>query len=428
MYADSHPRPADLTGFRRAHRTTDQPVLGGVCGGLAVHLALPVLWLRVGFIALVPLGGLGLMLYGALWIFLPADPGLVAEAPGLESASRTGKRPRRGSRLADAGPAIALGAMAFGLVLVADSLFGRAALFWPVVIGLAGVVLLWRQADEAQRARWSDSTSRVGPVRAVIGDGSAAAWGRVLAGVGLVVGALVLVSISFGASSGSARNVLVAVMLGVGGVGLVVGPWVVRLVADLGTERAERVRTQERADMAAHLHDSVLQTLALIQKNAHDPTTVARLARAQERDLRSWLFDDAPGDRPTVAGALKEAAARVEDEYGIVVDVVVVGDAEVTGTLGSLVQAAGEALVNAAKHAGTPRVDVFAEVDEAAVEVFVRDRGVGFDLAAVPGDRHGVRNSILDRMERHGGTAQVRSEPGGGTEVRLRMPRTEEEA
>jgi signal transduction histidine kinase len=216
--------------------------------------------------------------------------------------------------------------------------------------------------------------------------------------------------------------VLVAGLLGIVGLALTVGPWVFRLAADLGDERAERVRSQERADVAAHLHDSVLQTLALIQKNSGDAATVARLARAQERDLRQWLFADEDAQSGSLSWALQGIAGEVEAEHTVAVEVVTVGDADVDEALRPLVLATREAVSNAARHAGVGQVDVYAEVSPAAVEVFVKDRGAGFDLAQVPGDRQGVRGSIVDRMERHGGSAVVKSTPGVGTEVVLRMP------
>jgi signal transduction histidine kinase len=174
--------------------------------------------------------------------------------------------------------------------------------------------------------------------------------------------------------------------------------------------------------VAAHLHDSVLQTLALIQKNADDSRAVARLARAQERDLRSWLYGDSAATDTTVAGALRTAAAEVEDSHGVPVEVVTVGDTALVEQVRPLVLAAREAMVNAAKHSGADKVDVYAETTAGQVEVFVRDRGRGFDLDGVPEDRLGMRRSIIDRMQRHGGTAKVRSAPGEGTEVRLSMP------
>ncbi len=410
-------------GSRRAYRDVGSAIAGGVASGLAEHLAVPVLWVRAFFVATAFLGGFGLMLYAGLWVFLPAEQRFDVGAPGLESASRTGKRPGRRSRLRDAGPAIAIGALLFGVVLGFEGIFGQGALFWPVVLGVAGIALLWRQADEAQRERWIDSSGRIDPFRAVFGNGGWAAYARIAAGLGLIVAALIVFAVAAGQAT-FAVPVLVAGLLGLLGLAIVVGPWVKRLVDDLSAERVERVRTQERADMAAHLHDSVLQTLALIQKNAHDSTTVARLARSQERDLRQWLFEDESPDATTLAGALKEMAADIESQHPVVVDVVTVGDCDLDEALRPIVLATREAVVNVAKHAGTERADVYAETTAAAVDVFVRDRGAGFDLGAIAADRQGVRSSIVDRMSRHGGSADVRSAPGEGTEVRLHMPRT----
>ncbi len=417
------PRPAEP---RRAFRDLSSPVSGGVASGLATHLGVAVLWVRVFFVVTALMGGFGILLYAGLWVFLPADEGFEVSAPGLESAARTGRRPGRRSRIRDAGPAIALGALLFGVVLGFQGVFGKGALFWPIMLGLAGVALLWRQADEAQRERWTDTTGRIDPFRAVFGNGGWAAYARVLAGLGLIVTGLAVFALAAGQAT-FALPVLVAGLLGLVGLAIVVGPWALRLVNDLGAERAERVRTQERADMASHLHDSVLQTLALIQKNAADATTVARLARSQERDLRRWLFEAETNDVTTLAGALKEMAADVESQHPVVVDVVTVGDCALDEGLRPIVLAAREAVVNTAKHAGTERADVYAESSAVGVDVFVRDRGVGFDPEGVAADRHGVRNSIVDRMVRHGGSADVRSSPGQGTEVRLHMPRTTEE-
>jgi signal transduction histidine kinase len=423
------PRSAAVPyGGRRATRDTQEPILGGVAAGLARHLGFPVLWVRAGFVLAAFLGGFGVVFYAGLWWLLPSDAHFETGAPGIESATRGGRRPGRIRRLGDVGPAIALAALGLGAILLLEAVLGRGAIFWPMVIAIVGVALLWRQADEAQRERWLDSTGRIDPVRVVFGRGGWASYARVGAGVLLIVLALVLYT-AHGGSLGMARDVTVAALLSIVGLAIVIGPWIYRLASDLSDERAERVRTQERADVAAHLHDSVLQTLALIQKNADDATAVARLARAQERDLRSWLYAGESTDERTVASALRGVAARVEDEYAVSVDVVTVGDCDFEEALRPIVNATGEATTNAAKHAGTGKVDVYAEVTDTAVDVFVRDRGRGFDLASVPADRYGVRNSIVDRMQRHGGTAEVRSVPGEGTEVRLhlsRQPRQEE--
>ena len=433
---DHDPAPGQAFGrpprvVRKAYRDTTAPVLGGVAAGLARHLGWPVLWVRVGFLVLVSVGGLGVVLYGAYWVVLPAAPHFVDAPPGVASATRQGRRPWVRGRLGDAGQAVALGALGIGVVLLLGAFFGDIPLLVPLGLGVLGVALLWRQADESQRSRWLDSSGRISLLRVVFGTGGWQSYARVAAGLGLVVVALVLLTLRSGGVA-AARDLTLLGLVGLAGVAVVLGPWVYRLAADLASdlteEREERVRTQERADVAAHLHDSVLQTLALIQNNAGDPAAVSRLARAQERDLRSWLYVGDSDVDGRLAGALREVGADAEDSYGVPVEVVVVGDCDLDDALRATVAASREAVVNAVRHSGAARVDVYAEVGEAAVEVFVRDTGRGFDLDRVAGDRHGVRGSIIERVERRGGTATVRSEAGQGTEVRLRVPRTKDRA
>jgi signal transduction histidine kinase/phage shock protein PspC (stress-responsive transcriptional regulator) len=423
----STPGP-DPTPRRRAVRSADDRLLGGVAAGLADHLGVDVLLVRGIFVIATALGGLGVALYAGLWMTLPSDAHLREGAPGLDAATRQGKRARRPFLIREAGPLVALGAVAVGLVVLAqDVVGGGSVLFWPVALGVLGIAVLWRQADEAQRERWVDSSGRIDFVRAVVGAGGAASYTRIAVGLGLLVSALVV----FAAQTGPvdvARDVLLAAVLGVAGLALIVGPWLFRLVGDLSEERAARVRSQERADMAAHLHDSVLQTLALIQKHAGDDRTVATLARAQERDLRAWLYGERAHADTSVASALRSAAAEVEDAHGVPVEVVTVGDVPVGERIAPLVLAAREAMVNAAKHSGADQVDVYAEMSARRSEVFVRDRGRGYDETQVSEDRLGVRNSIRGRMARHGGTAEVRTAPGEGTEVRLCMDTEEEES
>lgn len=418
------PTDAPLT-FRRATRDTEAPIIGGVAAGLARHLGWPVIWVRVGFVGATALSGLGVALYAGFWLMLPADTRFQTDTPGAESASRGGRRPGVRRRLGDAGPLIVLATLGLGAVLLVQATLGQGAVFWSIIVGIVGVGLLWRQADEVQRERWF-TQGRMDPVRIVFGSGGWASYARVFVGVGLVVAALFIIGFD-GGSLQEARLAVLAGGLGVIGLLFVVGPWIFRLSSDLSAERAERIRTQERADVAAHLHDSVLQTLALIQKSSGDAATVARLARAQERDLRSWLYAGEAIDDRSVASALRGAAAEVEDAHGVSVEVVAVGDCPMHETLRPIVAAAREAITNGAKHAGTGHVDVYAEIDDKAVSVFVRDRGAGFDPDAVPEDRLGVRNSIVDRIARHGGTAEVRSAPGEGTEIRLRLPREHHE-
>lgn len=410
---------------RRATRSTDGRLLGGVAAGLAKHLGVDVTVVRAGFFLLSILGGLGVALYAGLWMTLPTDARFEDSSPGLEAASRQGRRPGRPPKFEDVGPVVALAAVVLGIVVLVQMLIGGGflfwpTLFWPILLGCIGLSVLWRQADEAQRERWSDPSSRIDPVRAVIGRGGAASYARLVAGVGLLLGALTLFAAQTG-QTGVARDVLVAGALGVAGLALTVGPWLFRLAGDLSEERAARVRSQERADVTAHLHDSVLQTLALIQKHSEDAHTVAKLARAQERDLRAWLYADRPRPETSLADALRAAAAEVEDGHGVPVEVVIVGDAPSSERSRPLVLAAREAMVNAAKHSGADKVDVYAEMRDTLIEVFVRDRGKGFDEEAVPSDRLGIRNSIIDRVQRHGGKVVVKTAPGQGTDVQLSM-------
>jgi signal transduction histidine kinase len=396
-------------------------MLGGVATGLAEHVRLPVMWVRIGFVGATVLGGFGVMFYAGLWMVLPVRRHFDPSAPGLEAADRQGKRPPRILRLADYGPLVAIAVIGLGIAALVAMISGRGGFLVPVVLAFGGIAVLWRQADDAQRERWVDSTGRINVVRVIVGEGGAAPYLRLVVGAVMLVSAIVLVTVG-GSGLSAARDVLIATGLGLLGIVVIAGPWLIRLTSDLAEERAERIRSQERADVAAHLHDSVLQTLTLIQKSASDPAAVARLARAQERDLRSWLFDSGRGDATTLAAALRALGGEVEDTYGVPVEVVCVGDLPVVEDLRPLVLATREAVVNAARHSGAAKVDVYAEAGTTEVEVFVRDRGTGFDPEAVAADRHGVRDSIVERMRRHGGSAEVRSTPGTGTEVRLAQP------
>lgn len=204
---------------------------------------------------------------------------------------------------------------------------------------------------------------------------------------------------------------------------IVAGPWFLRLARSLSFERSARIREQERAELAAHLHDSVLQTLALIQTRSGDATAVAGLARRQERALRRWLFErphhGPPGKAESTKAVLELAADEVEELHGVPIEMVIVGDGPLDSRVEALVQAAREAMTNAAKFARSERIDLYAEIEPTAMTAYVRDRGVGFDLDTVPSDRRGVRESILGRMRRHGGHAAIHSTPGEGTEVEL---------
>lgn len=399
-----------------------------MAGGLADHLGLQPLYVRLGFVALTTLTGFGLFLYAALWIVLPQDTTLATAGQPAGMAAATRKRmrtdqPRRG-RSQDRGQVISITVLGAGVLMMFPHLGGISAqVFWPLIVGGVGLALIWRQADESQRTRWTSSApARWKWLWPLFSTGGRIMVLRTAVGLALVVVALSW-GLSFVGGIDEVNAALLSVIGAIIGVGLIIGPWVWRLVDDLSEERRERIRSQERADMAAHLHDSVLQTLALIQKQAHDQRAVVRLARAQERDLRQWLYGEQEDADATLRSALRKAAADVEDRHGLPVELVVVGDAPLDPALTAVLRAAGEAMVNAAKHSGAPKIDVYAEVSPDRVEVFVRDRGAGFDLDQVGEDRLGVRRSIIERMERHGGKADIRSSPGNGTEVRLAVDR-----
>jgi signal transduction histidine kinase len=313
--------------------------------------------------------------------------------------------------------------LAVAAVIIALRAFGvryGEAVVWPLVLGVCGLALVWRATIEGAPA---GDDGRRPSLRSQLRHAGGINGSRVATGGVLVAFASAALLHTFGvlASLGKAIGV-VAIVATV--IALLAGPWLVRLARSLAAERAARIREQERAELAAHLHDSVLQTLALIQKRASDPREVAGLARRQERELRRWLNEGPPrGGQETVAAALARTAAEVEELHHVPIEVVTVGDGPLEGPLEAIVQAAREAMTNAAKFAGSERVDLYAEVEPDRVEVFVRDRGVGFDPEAVPEDRCGVRDSIIGRMERHGGRAAVRSRSTEGTEVELVMAR-----
>jgi len=402
-------QPGRAAGQRpvRLYRRAGGRLLGGVAGGIADHLGLRPSWVRLAFVVLSVSGGLGVLLYGAFWIVLHTPPGA----------------PKEGSRRSALEYLTALVAAAVVLVLNARTL-PLGWWFLPSVLACFGGALLWRQASETERERWR----RLSASSLTAAAGDRMGWLRIIAGTALVVTGAVFILARAGISAVGVG--LAAMLVTVGGIGLITGPWWFKLIRDLSDERNERIRTEERADMAAHLHDSVLQTLALIQRNANSPREVARLARGQERELRSKLYGSGVPNGQ-FAAALHAAAADVEDTYAVAIDVVVVGDHALDARLDALVAASREAMVNAAKHAKVATVSVYAEVDgaepdgagvaAAAATVFVRDRGVGFDPGLIDPSRQGIRGSIVGRLERQRGSATIKSSPGQGAEVTLRI-------
>jgi signal transduction histidine kinase/phage shock protein PspC (stress-responsive transcriptional regulator) len=396
--------------YRRAYRPADRRLVGGVATGLADHFGVNVIYVRAAFIVATWLNGIGVLAYLLMWRFLPLQQPEMS--PGLEAATRQGLRtsPNR-PRPIEIIQTLAIGMVGVGVLVFIQST-GRGingTLLGPALVAVIGLALIWRQFDDVAWKRWMRQTS---------GFGFAA---RIGAG-GVLIAFAGLYFITQERGWGGMIDLALALGVAVIGLALILGPWITKLLGDLTEERRARVRSEERADVAAHLHDSVLQTLALLQKNAGDQATVATLARRQERELRAWLYgnDEQPSD--SLVAALRASAADVEDAHHVPVEVIAVGDAALDSDVAAVAKAAREAMINAAKHAGVDRIDVYAEADGQTVEVFVRDRGVGFDPESMADDRMGVRGSIVGRVERHGGTVTIRSKPGEGTEVAMTMP------
>ena len=390
--------------------------LGGVCAGVARRYGIDPALVRLAFVIATAAGGFGIFLYALLWLVIPAG-----------EAQRRRRLPTgRGAIEVAAGTGLLLMSVLLGFREL--GIWFSDAIVWPLVLIASGGALIWRGSATAAAAPEAPATAPL--VRGETADATgapevkraAAAMSRTGVGVALVIAAGFVFLQATGALS-AARDVILAVIAVVVVLGAIFAPWIVRLFRSLTEERAQRIRSQERAEMAAHLHDSVLQTLALVQRRSTDPQEVAALARRQERELRAWLAErPAPGKSASLAPALEAAAAEVEERHGVPVEVVVVGERELDANLEALVAAGREAMTNAAKFGAGSPVDVYAESNSDAVHVYVRDRGPGFDPAALPPDRHGVRESIVGRMERHGGRARIASDPETGTEVELELP------
>lgn len=410
--------PAPPTQRPALRRDPSRKAIAGVAMGLAQHLGVSVTLVRIGFVALTVFGFFsGAALYALLWVTVPvAQP---SEASGLEAAARTGKRPAKRAGRADPAIIVSAGLVTVGIawMIFYDRMISP-EVFWPLVVGAVGVVLIWLQVDHSEKQpvpanpTWWYRISR--------GTGTSSLM-RLVGGLALfLLGASWLLAAQIGVAELPA--VLGASAVLVGGVLLVAAPWLHRIRTRIRRADEERLRAEAKADMAAHLHDSVLQTLTLIQKQSRDGAAVASLARRQERELRAWLYG-AEVREQTLKGALVEIGGDVEANFDIAVEVVCVGDVDLDESNHALVLASREAVTNAAKHSGVDRVDVYAEVEPETIEVFVRDRGRGFDPTQIPEDRHGVKQSIRARMERHGGSVRIRSFVGSGTEITLEMPR-----
>ena len=419
--AESQPDPP------RLYRSRDDRMLAGVASGIAHRVRVDPIVIRIAFVVTAFAGGLGVLVYALLWLAVPVA------APGQELALR--HRPRRGALEVIAGSLILLGML---FLFRSVGFWLGDGLVWPALLAAIGIALLWQRASPERwatvRAELHELRERRLPpaVAELLGRGAETArlgrpdvptMLRLALGAALVfagIGAFAAANDAFAA----ARDGIVAMVIVLGGLLLIFGPWAWRLARDLAAERGERIRSQERAELAAHLHDSVLQTLTLIQRNGEDAEQMVQLARRQKRELRRWLYGDSQTrNGASVAAAIERAAGEVEDLHGVEVEAVAVGDCAVDEDVAALLGAAREAMVNSASCSGDRTVAVYLEVEPSRVTCFVRDRGRGFELASIPADPKGLSESILGRMRRHGGSATIRTAPGEGTEVDLMLPR-----
>ena len=393
--------------------------LTGVCKGIALHLGIGVAWVRIAFIALTVLYGAGIIAYVFLWVFMPAgDPVAAAartvpvnqaplargnqplaahddeSAAAPESLSEAIQRAPKPAVVALAGFAL----MATGLLLTSTG--ADVQIVFPLLVGLGGIALAWMNLSP----RGTQLLSMLGGIALIF-----MGW------------ALYVHNVSIPGWGTSPRRIVASGFVMIVGIVVAVMPWANAMLQRLTHEQALKEREEERADMTAHLHDGVLQTLALIQLNSEEPTTVFALARSQERELREWLYQERTTSDRSVNAGLKEIAAHVEDTHGKPIEVVTVGDARPSAQTDALLDATQQALINAVAHGGEP-ISVYCEASSKLVEVFVRDHGNGFDVNAIPANRLGIRESIIGRIKRRGGTVEIVSRPQWGTEVRMHMP------
>jgi signal transduction histidine kinase len=381
-------------------RSASDRMVAGVAGGIAARLGIEGAVVRLSLVVLAFAGGFGVIVYLIAWVVggEPRDTDEVA-------------RPRTSTRQVIAVGMVVAGAL---LLLRAAGLWLGDGLMWSLGLSAFGSAILWTQSDDVGRARLSRLTSRIPRTPAdALTDRSRT---RLITGAALVIAGMSTL-LATSTSLSAIGSVAFAVAVTVSGLGLILGPWIYDLLSQLSAERRERIRSEERAEVAAHLHDSALQTLAMIQR-ASTAQEMTSLARVQERELRAWLYGRTNSSE-TLRAALDDMAAKIERVYRVAVETVVVGDVPMDDPLRAMVDAAGEATTNAAKHAGVGRIAVFAEATDDAVTVYVRDEGRGFDPANVPVERQGIAQSIRARMERNGGEASVTSTPSQGTEVRL---------
>jgi signal transduction histidine kinase len=386
--------------------------------------------IRIAFTISAFVFGLGLLLYVALWLFMTRS----GEDQSIAQRISHQRRETEIILLAAVvvlGLALSVHSIAFqhgGPFQRGGPFQGNSSFVWTILLSAVAVLAIWRGASPDERVHLQGLVNAA----PVVGKASSRGWKavvlRVVPGVVLVVVGLRIMN-RIGGIWGAAVPALIGAMVLLFGVFVLLAPWWLQMVRDLSSERRERVRIEERASMVAHIHDSVLQTLTLIERAAGSESDVVRLARAQERELRQWLFDpdfdNHSNEAPESFAALLATIERdVENDYGVRVELVVVGDCSADEDVRALTAAGREAAINAAKWSGASMISIFGEVEPAALSLFVRDTGSGFDPSGVASDRQGIALSIRQRMAQHGGQATINSTLGAGTEVQLRLARS----
>lgn len=418
---EATPDPAPVprrSGLPMLHvgRSRNDYLLTGVAGGIGERLGVDPVFVRAAFVVLATAGGVGILLYLLLWVVTPPNDLL---PPGQRPPAAQQPRPRK--------------ALAFGLIILGSLLllrelglwFGNAVV-WPVAMAAVGSAVISARSSDQDRARWGWLARRLGrmPGAGLITGPSSVL--RIIVGALLVFGGMatfLTATAPLAARGFGIGEMLLPMLVTLAGATLILAPWIMRLGRQLSDERRERIRSEERAEVAAHLHDSVLQTLALIQRS-EAPREMAGLAAGQERELRAWLYGRTKADDgDLLSKAVDTLAGRIERLHQVKVETVVVGDGPLDERSSAVLRACGEALSNAARHSGAAKISVYVEAAPDVLTAFVNDDGKGFDMSAVPPDRRGISESIIGRMERHGGSAEVVSEPGEGTEVQMHVPR-----
>jgi signal transduction histidine kinase len=404
------------TPLRPLRRGRDNCILGGVCGGFATRLGIKERNIRVIFALLTLVFGLGVLLYMTFWLVLTRS----GEEHSIIQQIFQNRREAQFVLLAFIAALI--------LIITLQSTGSRTTdgFGWPLILSAFAAFAIWRGASKDERGHLADFFNSAPVIGSAFSKSRKVIVARVVIGVGLVIIGLHQLN-HLGGVWGSAGSALFGTVVLVGGVAVLFAPWWLQNVRELTSERRERVRSEERAAMVTHLHDSVLQTLTLIERAAANEGDVVRLARNQERELRQWLFSpETLNDTSTsFVGLVGAIEHDVENDYGVRVELVTVGDCVPDERVTTLVAAGREAAINAAKWSEASSVSIFTEVEPHTISFFVRDRGVGFDLDAIPADRQGIALSIRQRMSQLGGEAHITTSDGAGTEVQLVLPRTQ---